>query len=526
MQQTIVSVVLPVPPEQVDALHAAILALRETLGGDSDDFAVLRANLPTLHFMSILLFDPDAGVPKGDIPANPLFVLEANVDGTPGPFWTALEALIGEEIRALLRLCAPPRGRFDTMFKAVTAPLSRAPIAPLLDRQSVFPAASHAGARGLSRNRILRQNAMFAAAEKLLPPPPDVLASGAAAIHAWLRPQLMADFPWLDEPWTPGITVEDHSGDKNRLLIFAVLALIAAFLPWLLLADLLGVVVRHPVADTVASALLIGAVCLTQLHDIGDLATLAGRKPLPDAWWMLAAGLLVAAVLVFFGLGGKLLAALLFLVGIPVASVLLLLASLRRRERADPLPPDSLPDPAAVRALQDWEDLHVAGADHMGSVVIIKPGLFRAFLLRFGMRALNLAVRYIATDGYLGSMRTIHFAHWGIVDDGRRLLFLSNFDGSWESYLDDFIEKAHAGLTLAWGNCLGFPPARYLTLDGATQGRKFKAWARCSMTPSRLWYAAYPNLTVNQIWRQSRVAQGLSAKSLPPDKAAAWARDL
>jgi hypothetical protein len=46
------------------------------------------------------------------------------------------------------------------------------------------------------------------------------------------------------------------------------------------------------------------------------------------------------------------------------------------------------------------------------------------------------------------------------------------------------------------------------------------------MTPSRLWYAAYPNLTVNQIWRQTRVAQGLCAKSLPPDKAATWAKDL
>jgi hypothetical protein len=336
----------------------------------------------------------------------------------------------------------------------------------------------------------------------------------------------VADFPWLDEPWTPGITIEEHTKDQNRLVIFAVLTLVAAFVPWVVLADLLGVFMHRPGEATVAITLLVGAACMTQLHDIGDLLTLAGRKPQPDAWWMLAAGLLLAAVLVFFGIGGKLLSGLLFLVAFPLASVLLLLAALRRRERADPVPPDAVPDPAAVRALQDWEDVHVAGADHMGSLVIIKPGLFRAFLLRFGMRALNLAVRYIATDGYLGSMRTIHFAHWGIVDGGSRLLFLSNFDGSWESYLDDFIEKAHAGLTLAWGNCLGFPPARYLTLDGATQGRKFKAWARCSMTPSRLWYAAYPNLTVNQIWRQTRVAQGLCAKSLPPDKAATWAKDL
>jgi hypothetical protein len=142
------------------------------------------------------------------------------------------------------------------------------------------------------------------------------------------------------------------------------------------------------------------------------------------------------------------------------------------------------------------------------------------------MRALYLAVRYTATDGYLGSMRTIHFAHWAIVDHGKRLVFFSNFDGSWESYLDDFIEKAHAGLTLAWGNSVGFPSPRYLSLDGATRGRKFKNWARCSMTPSTFWYAAYPNLTVNHVVRQAAVAKFLSQISLSPTDAATWAKDL
>ena len=106
--------------------------------------------------------------------------------------------------------------------------------------------------------------------------------------------------------------------------------------------------------------------------------------------------------------------------------------------------------------------------NHMGSVVHVKPGLLRAVLIRAGLWGLGLAVRVIATDGYLGSMRTIHFAHWALVSNGGRLVFFSNFDGSWESYLDDFIEKAHAGLTLAWGNCVGFPGAQYLVFEGAT----------------------------------------------------------
>jgi len=78
-------------------------------------------------------------------------------------------------------------------------------------------------------------------------------------------------------------------------------------------------------------------------------------------------------------------------------------------------------------------------------------------VIRVSLRLLKLFVPLVAADGYLGSMRTIHFAHWTLVGNGDRLLFLSNFDGSWQSYLDDFVDKAHGGLTLAWGNCVGFP---------------------------------------------------------------------
>ncbi len=168
----------------------------------------------------------------------------------------------------------------------------------------------------------------------------------------------------------------------------------------------------------------------------------------------------------------------------------------------------------------------------MGSVVLVKSGLFRAFLIRLGLLIVDRFVQITAVRGYLGSMasnrsmRSIHFAHWVLVDGGRRQMFLSNFDGSWESYLDDFIIKEGDGLTIVWGNGLGFPSTRYLVLDGARQGRQFKAWARLSMAPTQLHFAAYPHLTVNQIFRQAEVARGLSAPRLDPKAAALWAQSL
>jgi hypothetical protein len=170
---------------------------------------------------------------------------------------------------------------------------------------------------------------------------------------------------------------------------------------------------------------------------------------------------------------------------------------------------------------EDW-----VAQNHMGSIVLIKPGALRSIIIRAGHLGLGLVLRVVATDGYLGSMRTVHFAHWAFLNNGSRLLFFSNFDHSWDSYLDDFIEKAHGGLTLAWGSGVGFPPARFLVVDGASHGRQFKAWARHSMAVSRFWFSAYKDDTVDQIERQARIADGLRKRALTPEEAAAWAKDL
>ena len=55
----------------------------------------------------------------------------------------------------------------------------------------------------------------------------------------------------------------------------------------------------------------------------------------------------------------------------------------------------------------------------------------------------RMALRHFNDIGELGGIPTIHFAKWALIDGGARLLFLSNYDGSWETYLDDFL--AHFG---------------------------------------------------------------------------------
>jgi hypothetical protein len=86
---------------------------------------------------------------------------------------------------------------------------------------------------------------------------------------------------------------------------------------------------------------------------------------------------------------------------------------------------------------------------------------------------------------------TIHFARWVIIDNNTRLLFDSNFDGTWDQYLDDFVdhEPLRAGLDRIWGCCEGYPE------KGAVDRPAFKEWVRSHQTKAELFYSAYPNNT-------------------------------
>jgi hypothetical protein len=198
----------------------------------------------------------------------------------------------------------------------------------------------------------------------------------------------------------------------------------------------------------------------------------------------------------------------------------------RHNERRDA--PQDLPplDPATLEEIVRREDR--VTQNHMASLVLIRPGLMRSLVIRAGHRGLHLALRVLpgSRKGFLGSMRTVHFAHWSFLDNGSRLVFLSNFDHSWPSYLDDFIEKAHGGLTIAWGSCVGFPRTSWLFRDGAADGRKFKAYALASRTVSSFWYSAYPCLTVDRIERHHEIAEGFRASALSDERAAKWLRLL
>jgi hypothetical protein len=159
-----------------------------------------------------------------------------------------------------------------------------------------------------------------------------------------------------------------------------------------------------------------------------------------------------------------------------------------------------------VEEIVDGEDF--GSNNHMVSVTQIKPGIFRALLIRVVLFVVTYLVRFNCNKGNLSGISSIHFARWVIVERNT-LVFFSNFGGSWDSYLNDFIDLAAAGLTGVWSNSIGFPKTRLLIFDGARQGLAFKVFARNSMSPTLAWYQAYPSLSTINIENNTRIREGL-----------------
>ncbi|MDB5704147.1 MAG: hypothetical protein JWN66_1263 [Sphingomonas bacterium] len=541
MRQTTLSVALEVKPASQDSLSALIDALHDNGAAPargSRDFGWFMQGVPSVHFLSLSVF------PGEDY--DPLFVLEANFDGPPGVFWGQLEAAIGGDLRAMIRCCKRPLNQDAPLYDAVTAAESRAPVAPYMEARSIEPSVFHHGNRGMTRDRVLAESSLFGAIRTEIAtangpgPSPYRGAVTPADIHARLRTALLPAFPWLGEKAPARIGALERVVDITRLLAFVFVVVVALSLPGLILAPIMPTG-RYFIL--MAFLLLLVAVPLYRIREplpgtgVADQTSVFGvvLKNLPlialfvGIYFAVVAPLatLVASLLTGNALVVAWAAAartiLLGLASIPFTAVGILawLRWLERRDSSQDAPPI---DEEVVRQMAQREDW--IPQNHMGSVVLIKPGVLRTIIVRAGHHGLGLFLRVKATDGYLGSMRTVHFAHWAFVNNGSRLMFFSNFDQSWESYLDDFIEKAHAGLTLAWGCGVGFPATRFLIQDGASHGRKFKAWARHSMAVSRFWYSAYSNLTVDQVERNNRIANGLRRKSLTSKEAAAWINDL
>lgn len=296
----------------------------------------------------------------------------------------------------------------------------------------------------------------------------------------------------------------------------------------------------------------------------------SGRPPqiLPIVWWgllaitMLTCYGIFAPLSIFIGSLLAILAGAFLLVGFWGTKLNSIDSSDRQREHSllhsqEPPPdPDGSADPYVadrssrrLTIVTDLEDQRGLVQNQMTHIVNIRPGSLRLFTLRLVLGVINFLARTVFVRGKLGDIETIHFARWVLIDDNRRLMFFSNYDFSWDSYLGDFIDLASDGLTGIWCNTTFFPqtripawdfiprafrllrpmqnnqPATRLFEQGARREQAFKKWTRDHQTPTHVWYSAYPHLSVTNVNGNSTIAAGLN-ESLSGKDLDAWLRKL
>jgi hypothetical protein len=163
---------------------------------------------------------------------------------------------------------------------------------------------------------------------------------------------------------------------------------------------------------------------------------------------------------------------------------------------------------------EDWKN-----QNQFTQLVDMKEGKVRLITIKAMFSLARGLIRFIFVKGKLMGIPTIHFAKWVMFEDNSRVLFFSNFDGSWQQYLGDFIDNSGWGLTGIFSNTKVFPKTNFLITGGAYDEEHFLAWSRNSELVTNVWYAAYPDLSIKNVNNNTKIRVQL-VKSLSKRQAA------
>jgi hypothetical protein len=98
---------------------------------------------------------------------------------------------------------------------------------------------------------------------------------------------------------------------------------------------------------------------------------------------------------------------------------------------------------------------------------------------------------------------TLHTARALIFDNDTRFMFASVFDGTWDTYIDDFAQTAIGDIfDRLFSHTEGFP---------GMSDPNVKEWFVTNQAPAIFFSTSYPDLTTQQIWKDQRVNEAFQA---------------
>src|ERR1700723_459981 len=116
-------------------------------------------------------------------------------------------------------------------------------------------------------------------------------------------------------------------------------------------------------------------------------------------------------------------------------------------------------------------------------------------------------VRKLLADGFTGERQkntdriaTVHDLRFVIFDNDTRAIFASTFDGTWESYIDDFATILPDEIDLLFHECAGYP---------GIHAPNIKDWIASQQVTAVGFYSAYPDASVRDGGKALKKKKGL-----------------
>jgi len=110
--------------------------------------------------------------------------------------------------------------------------------------------------------------------------------------------------------------------------------------------------------------------------------------------------------------------------------------------------------------------------------------------LRAVLALIDLYGSHLSGPGSLLGISTIHTVRWVLIDHGQRLLMVSNYDNSWEHYIDEFAEMILSGLDAIWSSAPDYPQA------GAQDVAALKQFLRRHQCHAQLFHSAFDETSI------------------------------
>ena len=210
----------------------------------------------------------------------------------------------------------------------------------------------------------------------------------------------------------------------------------------------------------------------------------------------------------------------------PFAAAAILFVRLSELFEQDHVPPPASADKIAVlEAIEEGRR-----KNELTIWFPVKPSLVGRALMWLMLFGSERGTRHLWTRGTLAGASNIHFARLMLADRGRRMIFMSDYEGSFDAYMNHFIGVGgHTRAVVPISSRVwGCPPTRWLfwPADVVSFRRRWREMARSYQLQASVRYVAYPDLSANDIIAHRAIRSGLFAARLRPDALLAWARKI